>query len=54
MTTKFEVWSTHVVLKDGAYVTEDRLEVTRTDRKVAENDVQIFRDILGRSARILA
>lgn len=51
--TKFEVWSTHVVLKDGAYVSEDRREVTRTDQKVAENDVQIIRDILGRSAWVL-
>jgi hypothetical protein len=51
--TKYAVWSTHVVYaprdsKDPAAPAVDRLEVTRTDRKVAEEDVKILKDILHR------
>jgi hypothetical protein len=51
--TKYAVWSTHVSFDRELNIPpRDVLEVTRTDRKVAELDVAIIKDILHRKSWI--
>lgn len=57
---KHEVWSTHTSPRperdekptEPVAPAHDALEVTRTDRKVAENDASILKEILHRKSWI--
>ena len=50
---RYVVWSSLPVEQaDGSYVAVEQVEVTRTDRKVAEEDRAIIQDILHRKARV--
>jgi len=53
MKTRYQVWSTHVPAeRDSPEPAHDVLEVSRTDYKVAQEDVAIFREIFHRKAWI--
>jgi len=48
---RYVVWSALPVEQaDGSYVAVEQVEVTRTDRKVAEEDRAIIQDILHRKS----
>jgi hypothetical protein len=49
--SRYQVWSTHVPAeRDSAEAAHDVLEVSRTDFKVAQEDVAIFREIFHRKS----
>jgi hypothetical protein len=51
MSNRYVVWSAHPEEQpDGSYLAREVVEVTRSDRKVAEEDAGIVRDILHRKA----
>jgi hypothetical protein len=52
--SRYQVWSTHVPAeRDSAEPAHDVLEVSRSDRGVAQQDASIFREIFHRKSWVV-